>query len=336
MHCIIIGFSLFSKRRKYIYYGEDNVIEADNINPYLANSDNILVSARRKPLADVPEMMYGNKPADGRNLIIEECDYQAFLDREPAAKKYIRQYIGANEYLHNKKRYCLWLKGANPNELKSMPLVLQRMEKCKKSRENSVAAAIRKFAATPFLFAQITQPEGKSYIVIPGHSSSGRKYIPFGFVSHEIISSNAVFIIPDADIFHFGILISNVHNMWVRAICGRIKSDYRYSKEIVYNNFPWPEETPDQKVIIEERAQKVLEARALYADSSLATLYDPLIMPPELLKAHKNLDRVVMKLYGYPREAAEPDIVADLMKRYQKLMDITDKRYPEARGEKAN
>lgn len=324
VHCIIIGFSKFERSEKIIFDGERKRI-VKNINPYLLENENIIVYAQRKPFSNIPSMVYGNKPADGGNLIIEADEYSDFIIREPNAKKYIRRYVGAVEFLHNKKRYCLWLRGASPKELKLMPLVLERIEKCKEARNSSVAAAIRKFAATPMLFAQITQPEGKPYIIVPAHSSAARRYIPIGFVGPEVITSNAVFIIPDATIFHFGVLMSNVHNAWMRTTCGRLKSDYRYSKEIVYNCFPWPNPTEAQKAKIEQTAQAILDARALYPDSSLADLYDELTMPPELRKAHQNNDRAVMQAYGFDvKTMTESSCVAELMKMYQKKVEELD------------
>lgn len=321
VHCIIIGFSLLSRPEKIIFDGKQKRI-VQNINPYLLDGSNVIVYAQRKPFKAIPPMIYGNKPADGGNLIIEADEYKEFIIKEPDAKKYIRQYVGAVEFLHNKRRYCLWLKGVSPKELKTMPLVLERIEKCKEMRNNSVAAAIRKFADTPMLFAQITQPEGKPYIIVPAHSSASRRYIPLGFVGPEVISSNAVFIIPEATIFHFGILMSNVHNAWMRTTCGRLKSDYRYSKEIVYNCFPWPTPTDEQRAKIEQTAQAILDARALYPDSSLADLYDETTMPPELRKAHQQNDKAVMRAYGFDiKTTTETSCVAELMKMYQKLMN---------------
>ena len=294
VHCIIIGFAVSSRDVKFIFNGNQKT-NVQNINPYLLDSDNIIVYAQRKPFINVPPMVYGNKPADGGNLIIEKEDYDEFLRKEPQSSKYIRRYVGAVEFLHNGLRYCLWLKGANPKDIKGMPLVMDRVAKCQEVRNNSVAAAIRKFAATPTLFAQITQPDGKPYIIVPAHSSASRRYIPLGFVGPEVIASNAVFIIPDATLYNFGVLMSNVHNAWMRMTCGRLKSDYRYSKEIVYNCFPWPTPTEAQKVKIEQTAQAILDARALYPDCSLADLYDEVTMPPELRKAHQQNDKAVMQ-----------------------------------------
>ncbi len=319
VHCVIIGFSQFHRAKKYIFESSQKRI-VDNINPYLIEGEDVIVYAQRKPFGNIPSMVYGNKPADGGNLIIEKEEYESFVEQEPKAIKYIRKYVGAVEFLHNVDRYCLWLKGISPRELKEMPLVMRRIEKCREMRENSVASAIRKFAETPYLFAQITQPDNKTYIIVPAHSSSSRKYIPLGFVGAETISSNAVFIIPDASVYHFGVLMSNVHNAWMRLVCGRLKSDYRYSKEIVYNCFPWPTPTAEQKAKIEQTAQAILDARALYPDCSLADLYDELTMPPELRKAHQANDRAVMQAYGFDvKTMTESTCVAELMKMYQEL-----------------
>lgn len=267
-------------------------------------------------------MVYGNKPADGGFLIIEEDEYKDFVTREPQAKQFIRPLLGAVEFLHNKKRYCLWLKGVTPSELKKCPLIMQRVAKCKENRENSKAAGIRKFAATPTLFAQITQPSGSDYILVPRVSSERRRYVPMAFLTAETIVSDAVQIVPGAKLFELGVLTSNVHMAWMRAICGRLKSDYRYSKDIVYNNFPWPTPTDEQKTKIEQTAQGILDARALYPDSSLADLYDPLTMPPELQKAHRENDKAVMQAYGFSiKDTSEADCVAHLMNMYQELIE---------------
>lgn len=319
VHCVIIGFAYQNRKIKKLYQSDSCKI-VKNINAYLCNAPDILISSRNKPLCNVPKMIYGNKPADGGNLIIENDEYDDFISKEPEAKKYIKPLLGATEFINNKKRWCLWLVGASPAEIKKLPLILERVKRCRETRENSIAAGIRKFAATPTLFAQITQPEGKKYILIPRHSSENRKYIPFGFVSPEIIVNDAVQMIPDATLYHFGVLTSNVHMAWVRAVCGRIKSDYRYSKDIVYNNFPWCDPTPEQKAVIEQTAQAILDARALYPDCSLADLYDEVTMPPELRKAHQANDRAVMKAYGFDvKTMTESSCVAELMKMYQNL-----------------
>ena len=214
--------------------------------------------------------------------------------------------------------------GANPAELKKCPLVLERIKGCKETRENSIAAGIRKFAATPTLFAQITQPKGKEYIIVPRHSSESRRYIPLGFVSPDVKVNDAVLTVPEATLYHFGVLTSNVHMAWMRVICGRIKSDYRYSKDVVYNNFPWCNPTPEQKAKIEKTAQAILDAREKYPDCSLADLYDELTMPPELRKAHHENDFAVMAAYGFDRKITESECVAELMERYRELTEVKE------------
>lgn len=320
VHCVIIGFATFSRKVKKLYTG-DNYKIVDNINAYLCDAPDILIDSRNKPLCDVSKMIYGNKPADGGYLIIEDEDYEDFIKREPQAKKYIRPLLGAVEYLHNKKRWCLWLKGVAPAEIKNCPLVYDRVKKCKEAREGSKAAGIRKFAQTPTLFAQITQPDNKDYIIIPRTSSEKRRYVPMGFMTSETIVTDAVQIVPDASLYEFGVLISNVHMSWMRAVCGRLKSDYRYSKDVVYNNFIWCEPTPEQKAKIEQTAQGILDARALYPDSDLAELYDEVLMPPELRRAHQLNDKAVMEAYGFTRNTeaykSESACVAALMKLYK-------------------
>lgn len=324
VHCVIIGFAAFSKPKKYIYISDKKIL-AKNINPYLMDAPNVIVVSRNKPLCDVSPMVYGNKPADGGYLIIENEDYESFIEAEPQAAEYIRPLLGAVEYLHGKKRWCLWLKGANPSNLKKCPLTLQRIKKCQEVRSKSKAAGIRKFAATPMLFAQITQPENADYILIPRVSSERRKYIPMGFLKSDTIVSDAVQIVPNATIYEFGVLTSNVHMAWMRAVCGRLKSDYRYSKDVVYNNFIWPTPTEAQKARIEQTAQAILDARALYPDSSLADLYDETTMPPELRKAHQANDRAVMAAYGFDvKTMTEASCVAELMKLYQQKTAALD------------
>ncbi len=319
VHCVIIGFAAFERKIKLLY--QDGMAkQVTNINSYLCDAPNIIVESRNKPLCDVSPMVYGNKPADGGNLIIEDADYQNFIAKEPQAQKYIKPLLGAVEYLHNKKRWCLWLEGVSPAELKKCPMIYERVARCKESRENSVAAGIRKFAATPTLFAQRTQPVGKPYIIIPRVSSEKRKYIPMGFMDGNTIVTDLVQIVPDATLYEFGILTSNVHMAWMRAVCSRMKSDYRYIKDVVYNNFPWP--TPDvkQKNKIELTAQAILAARALYPDTCLADLYDEVTMPPELRKAHRQNDRAVMQAYGFSvKDMTESMCVAELMRMYQQL-----------------
>ena len=321
VHCVIIGFSMNDKKEKYLFDG-DKKLKVNNINYYLCDAPNIIVESRNTPLCDVSKMVYGNKPADGGNLIIEEREYHQVCDKFPGISQYIKPLLGAVEFLHNKKRYCLWLEGASPSELKKYPFIIERVKLCKEMRENSIAAGIRKFANTPTLFAQITQPVGKPYIIIPRVSSERRRYVPMAFMNGTTIVTDAVQIIPNANIFEFGILESNVHMAWMRVVAGRLKSDYRYSKDIVYNNFPWCNPTKEQKEKIEKTAQMILDAREKYLNSSLADLYDELTMPPELRKAHQENDKAVMEAYGFDwRSMTESDCVAELMKMYQNIIE---------------
>lgn len=320
VHCVIIGFAAFERERKLIYQNGTPIF-VSNINAYLLDAPNILILSRNKPLCQVSKMVYGNKPADGGYLIIEEKDYPMFVTKEPESLKFIKPLLGATEYLHGKKRYCLWLQGVSPAEIRKCPMVMERIKLCKESRENSIAAGIRKFAETPTLFAQITQPIGSPYIIVPRVSSERRRYVPIGFMDGNTIVTDAVQIVPNASIYEFGVMISNVHMAWMRAVCGRLKSDYRYSKDIVYNNFPWPTPTEEQKTKIEQTAQGILDARALYPDCSLADLYDEVTMPVELRRAHQANDKAVMAAYGFPvRTTTESSCVAALMKMYQKLV----------------
>ena len=319
VHCVIIGFAKFNRNEKYIYDG-DYKKKAKNINYYLVDGANIIVESRNKPLCNVPQMIYGNKPADGGALIIEDYDYKKFVESAPAAKKFIKPLLGATEYINGKKRWCLWLVGASPEEIRKIPVIMERVQQCKIAREKSIAAGIRKFAATPTLFAQRTQPTDKDFIIVPRVSSQNRKYIPIGFIKAGTIVTDRVQIIPDATLYDFGVVISNIHMAWMRATCMRLKSDYSYSKDIVYNNFPWPKPTKEQKAKIEQTGQAILDARALYPDSSLADLYDELTMPVELRRAHQQNDRVVMQAYGFDyRTMTESECVAELMKMYQEL-----------------
>lgn len=288
------------------------------------DGDDILVRSRNKPLCKVPAMIYGNKPADGGHLIIEDSDYEEFIRKDPGSISYIKPLLGAAEYINNKKRWCIWLDGVSPFEIKKCPMVYERVRLCKQSREQSIAEGIRKFALTPSLFAQRTQPVDKDFIIIPRVSSQTRQYIPMGFIKSGTIVTDRVQIIPDANLFDFGIIISSVHMAWMRVTCMRLKSDYSYSKDVVYNNFPWPTDLADaQKSKIEQTAQGILDARALFPDSSLADLYDEVAMPPELRKAHHANDAAVLEAYGFPKDATESDIVARLFKMYQELTKIS-------------
>ena len=322
VHCVIVGFSTVMNAKKRVLYSSDRFQMVININAYLVDGPDVFVESNKKPICDVPEMIYGNKPTDGGFLFLTQEEKEEVTKNEPDIVKYIRKMYGATEYINNKERYCLWLVGASPAEIRKSKFITERVEGVRKFRLNSTKAATQESANTPTLFQEIRHPESE-YIIIPRHSSENRRYIPFGFVSPEIIVNDAVQIIPGASLYHFGILTSNVHMAWVRAVCGRIKSDYRYSKDIVYNNFPWPTPTEQQKQKIEQTAQAVLDARSLYSDCSLADLYDELTMPPELRKAHHQNDIAVMQAYGFTKGSeaykSEAACVAELMKRYEQL-----------------
>ncbi|MBR5114701.1 MAG: class I SAM-dependent DNA methyltransferase [Oscillospiraceae bacterium] len=320
VHCVIVGFSLQEAKNKTIY-DSNKAIKANNINSYLIDAPNIFVESISSPLCEVPAMRFGSMPRDGGGFVFSDDERESLLASEPAAEQWLRPYIGSSEFINNKSRWCLWLVGASPAELRKCPTVMARVEQVRQFRLNSVAAATRRFAETPTLFCQIAQPDS-DYIFIPSVSSERRRYIPMGFMSHEVITSNLAFLVPNATLFHFGMLTSNVHMAWMRVVCGRLKSDYRYSKDIVYNNFPWPSPTEAQKEKIEQTAQGILDARALYPDSSLADLYDEATMPPELRKAHQQNDRAVMEAYGFDvKTTTEASCVAELMKMYQELTE---------------
>ena len=320
VHCVIVGFSIAENQQKKRLYTSERMQIVENINAYLLDAPLVFVESRNRVIADVPKMVYGNKPVDGGNLIIEASEYDDFIKREPLAQKYIKRLVGAREFINGELRWCLWLVGVSPAELRHMPAVMERIEKVKKMRENSPDEGSRKLALTPAQFRETNNPP--SAIVVPCHSSQNRRYVPMDFIDDSIVVTNAVLFIPAASIYHFGILTSNVHMAWMRAVCGRLKSDYRYSKDVVYNNFPWPTPTDEQKAKIEQTAQAILDARALYPDCSLADLYDEVAMPPELRKAHQQNDRAVMQAYGFDiKTTTETTCVADLMRMYQALTE---------------
>ena len=321
VHCVIVGFSNEPNPAPKRIYTTERYQEVENINPYLLDAPNVFIDSRTNSICNVPQMVYGNKPTDGGFLFLSPEERDELLKREPRTEKFIRQIYGATEYINNKARYCLWLVGASPSELRKSPFIMERVEQVRQFRLNSTKAATQRSADTPTLFQEIRHPDSE-YIIIPRHSSETRRYIPFGFVQPQIVVNDAVQIIPDAKIYHFGIMMSNVHMAWTRAVCGRIKSDYRYSKDVVYNNFPWPTPTDTQKTKIEQTAQAILDARARYPESSLADLYDELTMPPELRKAHQDNDRAVMQAYGFSvRDMTESICVAELMRMYQSLTE---------------
>ena len=321
VHCVIIGFSLFDRKRKYIITN-DTKHEVRHISPYLHAGDDTFVVASKTPLCDVPQMNFGNQPRDGGNFVISPEEREEILKKADGAEKYLHPYIGAEEFIKGKERWCLWLKKCSPTDIKNSKTLYNKVSAVREMRLASKAKTTNGYAKVPHLFAQITQPDDVDYLIIPGVSSEKRIYVPIGFLSSDTISSNAVQIVPNATKYHFGILTSNVHMAWMRVVCGRLKSDYRYSKEIVYNTFPWPTPTPEQQSKIEQTAQAILDARALYPDSSLADLYDPVLMPPELLKAHRENDKAVMQAYGFPiKDFTESDCVAELFKMYKAMTE---------------
>lgn len=331
VHCIIVGFSTVQSTKNNYLYDKNLIRKIKNISPYLMDSSTVFIQSRNKPLCNVLPMSTGNRPADGGNLIIEAKDYNEFIANEPPAKKYIKKLTGAAEFINNKERYCLWLVHITPSELRKMPEVMKRVEACRNDRLNG-APDRQKLADTPTLFRETMNPE--HYVIIPRVSSENRRYIPIGFLDDKTIPTDSATIIENAGFYEFGILISNVHMAWMRTVAGRLKSDYRYSKDIVYNNFPWPDSTDKQKGKIEQTAQAILDARALYPDSSLADLYDELTMPPELRKAHQDNDKAVMEAYGWDwRHMTESDCVAELMKLYQQL--VHEKEAPQQLGQVA-
>ena len=319
VHCVIIGFSAIQIEHKRRLYDGEEVSLVSNINPYLVDGPNVLVTTRKKPISIVPDIVKGSIPVDGGNLIIEAEEFDEFVSKEPAAKPYIKRFVGAREFLHNEPRYCLWLIGVSPAELSKLPLVKERVRLTREFRLASSKEATRKYSDYPTRFMEIRQPQ-TNYIIVPSHSSEGRTYIPMGFMSPEVISSNANLMIPDASLYHFGVLESIVHMAWMRVVCGRLEMRYRYSNDVVYNNFPWPHPSDTQRDKIEKAAQSILDARAAYSDSSLADLYDETLMPPELRRAHRANDAAVLEAYGFPKDASESEIVARLFGMYQTLI----------------
>jgi hypothetical protein len=332
VYCVIVGFANYDTLDKRIFEyedikGEAHELKAKNINPYLVDAKDVLVERRQRAISNVPEMCFGNMPADGGELLFTTEEKDEFLAKESKAEKYFRKLIGSEEFINNKERWCLWLQDINPTELKSLKLVLDRVQKVKHIREKSSRPQL---AQTPHLFAQITQPKGVNYIVIPKVSSERRKYIPIGFMSANVIATDLCMIVPNGNLYHFGILTSMMHMAWVKFTCGRLKSDFRYSKDIVYNNYPWPENPNDKQVkTIEEKAQAVLDARATFPNSSLADLYDPLTMPPALVKAHNELDKAVDLAYRSQAFTSEANRMEFLFELYEKYTaDLFTKEKP--------
>ncbi|MBQ7607881.1 MAG: class I SAM-dependent DNA methyltransferase [Desulfovibrionaceae bacterium] len=319
VHVIIVGFSDGKLERNPRLYSDGGITICTNINGYLIDAPIVCPERRSTPISEVPPIRVGSLPRSSAFTVTVE-ERPLFIADNPICEKWIKPYIGSEEFINGGERYCLWLKGANIKELRACRKVMERVEEVRKARLASPAATTRRAADTPTLFAVDAQPDS-NYLVIPQVSSEKRRYIPIGFMSPDIIASNLVFVVPDATLYHFGILTSNVHNAWMRVVAGRLESRYRYGGDLVYNNFPWPNPTEEQKQKIEQTAQGILDTRALYPDSSLADLYDELTMPPELRKAHQENDRAVMQAYGWKASSqfTESMCVAELFKMYQEL-----------------
>ena len=329
VHCVIIGFSVAASSTPKKLFDGDRYQVANNINGYLLDGENVFVESRSKPICNVPEIGMGNQPIDNGQYLFEKEDMEAFIKKEPSAAAYFHPWYGAKEFISQKPRYCLWLGECSPAQLKQMPYCLERVHAVKEYRESSTRASTVKMAMKPTRFQTENMPKGH-YVVIPEVSSEKRRYIPIGYLDDSKLCSNKLRLVPSATLFIFGVLESNVHMAWMRCVCGRLKSDYDYSIKIVYNNFPWPAPTEQQKAKIEQTAQAILDARALYPDSSLADLYDDLTMPPELRKAHQANDRAVMDAYGFIKGTAartsESACVAELMKLYQQKVSAAQSK----------
>ena len=322
VHCVIIGFSSDEVKNKYLFTSGGQMQQVGHISPYLFEGDDTFVVSQKTPLCGVPPMNFGNQPRDGGHFVLSEEEKDLLIQQEPSIARWIHPYIGAEEFIKQKSRYCLWLRDAQPTDIKQSKILYERVQAVREFRLASSAKTTQGYAKVPHLFAQITQPEDQDYLLVPSVSSERRRYVPIGFMKSDVISSNAVQIIPNATLYHFGVLTSNVHMAWMRVVCGRLKSDYRYSKEQVYNTFPWPTPTEAQVAKIEQTAQAILDARAKYSGSPLADLYDEVTMPADLRKAHQDNDRAVMQAYDFPVKSTftESLCVAELFKLYKELI----------------
>ena len=319
VHCVIVGLSSDNPKQKTLFTSDGKAVTVSNITPYLTEGTSTFAVSQKEPLCNVPKMNFGNQPRDGGHFILTDDEKNEILSMEPTLDKWIRPYVGSEEFIKGKSRWCLWLRDASPMDIKRSKTLYERVNAVREFRLASKAKTTRGYAKVPLSFAQVTQPEGKDCLLIPRVSSERRDYVPVGFIRAGIVTSDAVQIVPDATLYHFGVITSCVHMAWMRTVCGRLEMRYRYSKEQVYNTFPWPHANDRQRERIEQTAQAILDARALYPDSSLADLYDPVTMPPELLKAHRDNDRAVMAAYGFPNTMSESEIVAHLFALYTEL-----------------
>lgn len=350
VHCVIIGFGLDAPSKKRLF--EYAHLRADplelvvtNINAYLVDAANVLLNNRREPISDVPSISFGSMPNDGGHLLLTDQDRSLLLQSEPSAVSWVRRFVGSEEFINGISRWCLWLKGANPSELRASKIVSDRIDSVRRTRLASTRPTTRELAAMPSLFGEDRQPSS-CYVAIPKTSSERRAWIPLGWLDEQVIASTELFTVDRAEQVHFGVLQSTMHMAWVRSVCGRLKSDYRYSAGIVYNNFPWPEPLDDKaRSVIEAAAQAVLDARAAFPDSTLADLYDPLSMPPALVKAHQQLDRAVDAAYTGVEKAAgrkapklgtDAERVAFLFERYQALTSLLPAEKPKRGRRKAS
>ena len=321
VECVIIGISYCERERYVVYEGDEKKI-LKHINPYFIDGEDVFLPNRTNPINNVPDLVFGSMPNDGGFYLLRPEQCKNLIKKAPECKKYIRQFMGADEFIKNKKRYCIWLKDADIRDVKQSKELMNRIDCVRRKRLASSRKATQKLADTPMLFGEIRQPEKGTYLLIPRVSSEKRKYIPIGFLNADIIASDATFIVPNAGLYHFGVITSNVHNAWMNTVAGKLEARYRYSKEIVYNNFPWPTPTEAQIKKIEQTAQGILDARALYPDLSLSDLYDINMMPKELLKAHQANDVAVMKAYGLTvKDTSKDDCVIFLFKLYKSIVE---------------
>ena len=322
VHCVIIGCSHCGKDDKgdKVIFSNGLPLKVKHISAYLRDEENCWLPDREAPICAVPVPQTGNQPIDGGYYLFKEEEMREFIEREPQAAKWFRPWYGAAELLHNQPRYCLWLKNCPPHELRTMPLCLERVEKVRAFRLRSSRKTTVKLAGDPLRF-QIENFPASDSLAIPETSSARRRYIPMGYLKPDALCSNAIRVVPEADPYMFGVLNSNVHMAWMRAVAGRLKSDYRYSIGIVYNNFPWPEPTEAQRAKIERAAREILEVRKRYPQSSLADLYDEIAMPYDLRQAHRANDAAVMRAYGFEVSLSESECVKRLLERYKKLAE---------------
>ena len=322
VHCVIVGFSQVNVKNKKIF-SDGKMTLVKNINPYLVDAENVFIMSRKTPISDVPKMFIGCEMKDDGNYVMDEEEKNLFLQNEPQAEKFIHPYMMGKDFIARKSRYCLWLKDATPTELKKCPNVMERVKKVREFRLSCPSPDTNHYADKPTYPVRLryySEERNNPALALPKVSSQNRRYIPMEVIDADVIAGSKLFLIPDISLYHFGILTSNVHMAWMRTVCGRLKSDYSYASNVVYNTFPWPNPTEQQKKKIAQSAQAILDARALYPDSSLADLYDPLTMPDKLRRAHTANDKAVMAAYGFSTRMTESECVAELMKLYQKLI----------------